>query len=773
MIYKRLTDFKLNAFYSHVPEFGRSMETGLKLNGMFEWINAKVPGSIHSDLLKAGLIRDPYYEMQSLESEWVKDRWWVYETNFEIDPILQDKNVRLRINGTDYKGHIYLNNQKLGEQKGMYVPFVSNITQNLRSGESNCLKVMLESAPDEMGQIGYTNRTFTQKARFTYKWDWSPRLVQLGLYDDVLLESFGKVAINYAHISPVYINGKTESGSGKWVLGTEFECEAFCDTEACFKLALYFGEKLVAEESVLSRTEKGCHKVKLQLQVHDPQLWYPNGSGPQPLYGLKVEISDESGLSDYKEYDVGFRTLEYIQCENSTEGSLPYNLVLNGKKVFIKGVNFTPLDVMYGAVDEGRYREALEMAKAANINLIRVWGGGLVEKEAFYRECDRLGLLVWQEFIQSSSGISNVPSKFPEFLSLAKKTAVEAVKVKRNHVSLTYWSGGNELTDENGIPSTYEDENIKILSEVVTQYDPQRLMLPTSASGPLEFLDVNRPGENHDVHGPWKYMGVEEHYTMYNKSDSQLHSEFGVDGVTNYESMCTFLAPKNRCVMSMDENTVWRHHGEYWDTYWRDSEIFGKFSKDELKEFIKCSQFIQGEGLRYALEANRRRMFRCCGNIIWQFNEPWPNVSGTNVLDYYCQPKLAYYMLQDAYRPLNPTLEYSKLVYNKGESFVGRLYVINDLQQEQEMLHCVVRDMNGKAVLEEVIDVEIPENGCVYVGEISFTIGDSKSYVISLTFKDQNVSSEYCILVKNESGFASKTEACKFFDKYIYVKKDF
>jgi beta-mannosidase len=759
LIDQKLTKFELSAYYPHVPEQWKSVETGGKLSSIFDWIPAEVPGSIHHDLLEAGMIRDPYYEMQSMESEWIKDRWWIYRTDFNVDASLKGKHLELCLKGIDYKGHVSLNHTKLGSHAGMYNPFVVDITGLVKFNGLNHLEVMLESAPDEMGQIGYTDKTATQKARFVYKWDWCPRMVHLGLYDDVTVNYYGKAAIRYSHIQPMI---KDEN----WILNIGTELEAFQETNVTIIVKLLWENHVVAETDQKMHLTRGYSQGNTQVEVENPYLWNPRGHGEQNIYQVLIEVLDEDGLSDCAQYETGFRTLEYVTCENAAPGSLPYNVVINGKKIYVKGVNMTPLDMMYGSVTEERYKEVLRGLVKANINLVRVWGGGLIEKEIFYRICDELGIMVWQEFIQSSSGISNVPSELKGYLELLKNTAKHATKEKRNHVSLTYWSGGNELTDSKGIPVGLENPNIRMLAEIVRNNDPDRLFLPTSASGPLEFLDIDQPGKNHDVHGGWKYYGTEEHYRIFNRSDSQLHSEFGVDGTANYETLCTFLEPKNRKAVSMGENIVWRHHGEWWDTYGRDSSIFGKFAPDELKIFIKCSQFIQGEGIRYAVEANRRRMFQNCGNMIWQYNEPWPNASGTNIMDYYNRPKLAYWMLRDAYRPISPSLSYNKLIYRRGEIFEGSLYIANDQRAFKDILHCKVMDMEYREMNFLSYKALAGENCCVKVEDLTFAVPESDGFIVELSLEKMNIVSRYFLLTADNDGFVSKKATEKFVDWY-------
>lgn len=723
---------------------GASVETGAKFTAVTPVIPAKVPGSVYDDLLCAGLIENPYYERNSLLCEWVANRFWSYQNTFDVPENIRGKRVRLVLKGIDYHAHVYLNDQKIAEHTGMYVPCVTDVTDALKYGAPNTLTVVLENAPDEMGQIGYTSRTFTQKARFGYKWDFGTRLVNLGLYDEVYLDVCDH-PLKDVHIR--YI------GDGMLKITAE---------NLTFTGTLSFEGK----EYLTGTARNG----KLLLGVPDPKLWYPNGYGEQPLYDLKLTTVD-----DEHTYRVGFRDLEYRQPECADKNVLPYIPVINGREIYIKGVNMTPLDHMYGCVTRERYEKFIKMAAEANVNLIRVWGGGIIEKEDFYDLCDEYGIMVWQEFIQSSSGIDNIPSKRPEFLELCEATARAAVTEKRNHVSLTYWSGGNELMDEHGIPSTFDDENLFRLRYIVRELSPEILMLPTSASGPTEWFDPAHPERNQDIHGPWKYEGPEGHYRLYNSSTILLHSEFGVDGMSNLPAIESVLAPENRKVTTMGENLTWRHHGEWWDTYaYRERPVFGELQ--DLGELVKLSQFMQAEGIRYAIEAHRRRSKTAkpwsfdgtaaefcpvqenIGAIVWQFNEPWPCVSCTCMVDYYGNLKLAYDFYREAERPLHVSMRYDKFLWKPNERFSGEVFVHDDTETGAESVTVRVYGENGLEIMPETsahtVEFPVPEGQSFRV-ECELTGADGS--------RDKNV---YLFLIADENGKADKTPVLEFFDEY-------
>ncbi len=749
MVVQSLTNWKLAGFWPYTPIQSGSMETGHIHQGVTGVIDATVPGSIYADLLRAGLIQDPYYEMNSLSCEWVKDRWWVYNSRFIIPDEYKGKKLRIVFKGIDYKARVYFNNQHMADHEGMYEPLVLDITDLAWfEGKENQLKVILESAPDEMGQIGYTSRTFTQKARFNYKWDFCTRLVGMGIWNDVLLECSGDVRI---------LDTAYKYTQKKLTYKTNIEGEGRVE------ISLSYQGKPVSQGTGEGRDGV----VTVGLPVEHPELWYPNGYGKQPLYDLTVKVFDKNGnLSDEKVQRVGLRTLKYERPAGATPETIPYTPVVNGKRIYIKGVNMTPLDMMYGCVDRSRYEPMLRLAKEANVTLIREWGGGLIEKEAFYDLCDELGLMVWQEFIQSSSGIDNIPSERPEFLALLEKTARAALVEKRNHVSLTFWSGGNELFEASGIPAQYSNKNIAMLRKICKELDPERLMLPTSASGPIGWRDDKRPKtDHHDIHGPWKYAGARgenNHYKLYNTSPIELHSEFGVDGMTNMSSIRTFLSPKNRVVTTVAENVVWRHHGEWWDTSgYRDFPIFGKI--DDLETYVKISQFMQGEGIRYALEANRRRKWQNVGSIVWQFNEPWPNISCTCLVDYYANPKFAYYTYRDAMKPWHVSMRYEQLLFRPGEVFQGTVVPLDDLRLGFDKLGVQILDSDNNVLFETELkdflpfEWKIPEEIRTFRVRCTMQRGKKKDQTDYLFF-----------VISDEHPYASVEEAVRYVDTYPY-----
>jgi len=759
LITKKLTDWKLNAYHPYVPVLTKSLETGKELLGALHPLDAKVPGSIYADLLCAGIIEDPYYERNSLACSWVKEFWWMYTTTFQLDESLRGRRLFLRLDGIDYKGHISFNGQKLCEHEGAFIPCVIDITDYVRFGEENQVAVTLENAPDEMGQIGCSSKVKYHKPRFTYRWDFAPRLVGIGLYDDVLIEDFGIASIESAHITSVKQNDK-------WEIRCEVSLSSYAEGKATVGFLVEQDGKTIANEQVYCGITERQNLLTCRIPIKDPKLWWPNGHGEQPLYQVTITVDQDGRISDQKKYQIGLRTLEYRRCDGAGEDALPYLPVINGKPIYIKGVNMVPMDMMHGCVTTDKITETLQAVRDANCNLVRVWGGGVIESEDFYNLCDQYGLMVFQEFLQSSSGVDNVPSKDPHFLEMLASSAKHAIKVKRNHVSLTYWSGGNEMRQyfDEDTPADYTDSNIAMLHQLTLRYNPEVLMLPTCASGPREFLSVNDLGNNHDVHGPWGYRHEDcEYHELYNRSDSQLHSEFGVDGMGNLDALQQFLSPENCKVDNIYDNLVWRHRAEWWQTLERDQEIFGQFEQDRLEDYIACSQFIQFEGIRYALEANRRRAFQCCGSILWQFNEPWPNISCTNVWDYYGNPKPAYYAVKQAYRTITPTLQYDNLLLQPKAEACFSVSVCNDGTEKLGSVK-ITAELNGEQIYHKLSTLTLRENSSTFIETLSLTPEMTGNLLITVVWQsgEERIESQYPFFIIEKGGVADRNFAREF-----------
>ncbi len=662
-------------------------------------VDATVPGGIHYDLFKSGDIQNPYVDFNSRFCEWTESKWWLYDTDIEVD-VSRGKKRYIVFDGLDYECEIFINNQSVASHGNMFTPCRIDISEYTQSGLN--LKVLFKGAPDEVGQYGATSETFTQKSRFGYGWDFATRLVNIGIWKNVWIEYVEDVSLKEKYISTDFVNG----------VGM---------IDVVFSFEGDFKDRLHAEiispdgKMLYERTEKIAEKVRLQFKIENPELWYPNGMGSQPLYTMKLRFENE----EY-EYKIGIRSLKYEQNPGSRKDSIPYTIIINGKRVYIRGNNKVPFDHLYGNVDVETMKWYVMAMKNENVNMVRVWGGGIIETEEFYSLCDENGIMIWQDFIQSSSGIENVPSKKEIFLKKVRDTAVCAVKERRNHTCLTIWCGGNELTDENNKPAKYEDKNIDMLNGVVSEYDKQRIFLPTTPSGPVYGAEFASPF-NEDVHGPWEYE-FETHYENYNNMKLLLHSEFGVSGPgENYKK---FLSENKMDKDGWSEN---KHHGEYWwHSYRRDARLFGDF--ETVDDYIPYGQWVQAEGIRYIIENERRKSPNVSGSMIWQLNEPWPNSDNTAILDYFGHPKMVYYWAKKAFSDCDVSLRYDSLSFN--DILKVTVCKSGDYNSCDEKVNVGIYEIGGKKVREfELSTANLPF-------EINENLSDkNEMYMVRLSFK--------------------------------------
>jgi beta-mannosidase len=690
------------------------------------WIPAVVPGTVQDDAQAAGLIPDYTHDFNSRACEWTSERDWMYLKEFPTPDLPADGVVRLRFEGVDYACHVFLNGQRVGDHEGMYDAFEFDVTGLLVTEGMNKLVVVVEHAPREVGQIGRTSEVRLWKARFAYDWDWCTRLVPIGIFDHVSLEVTGP-----AHLRDVQVTASLAEDFGAADVDVVVGIDATRRTKVWVRteVGVPGADPQVHEGRVMAGTSGALHTCR--VRVTKPRLWWPNGYGEQGLYQATVSLRTEDGAClDERTVPFGIRRVRAVPNEGAPEGALPYVLEVNGQRVFLKGWNWAPISQLYGRNMADRYHRWLLLARDAHCNLLRVWGGGLLEKEVFYRLCDQYGIMVWQEFIQSSSGIDNRPSTKPEYVRYIRHQATKMIPRRRNHPSLVIWCGGNELMDDSWHPLDDSHPALAVLKETVQQLDPGRLWLPTSASGPVANASLDQVGRMHDVHGPWQYQGPEDHYRLYNGIDPLLHSEFGVEGAANLEAMRE--ANTEALLWPPDTtNPLWMHKGSWWIQREMMRRVFGEI--DDLETYIRASQFLQAEGLRYAIESNRRRKWHCAGTSPWQFNESWPNLSCTNVVDYYGQPRPAYWWCRRAYEPLHPSAKYDKLGWRSGETFSAELWAHNSLPQAREcMLAVELMDLRGNRLVETEQEVEVPPACALPVGSVSWPVTDLRDGIFIL-----------------------------------------
>jgi beta-mannosidase len=646
------------------------------------WRTGSVPGCPHHDLWRLGEIPDPYIECNSLLCEWISQRTWLYKKTFVVDDDIKGQHVWLYFEGVDYQAEFFLNGESLGTHIGMFTPASFDVADKLHYGKENLLAVVIEAAPHEEPQVGRTSRVRTIKTRMNYWWDFCPRMIHLGIWDDVYLDVTGPVRIANRFIRP-----QLSPDLRRADVFVATELDSVIRGRADMEVILRYAETVVAHQRTSHDLELGQTHLETCLEVDAPHLWWPNGHGKQELYEAEVRLvrpsademnPDEEDISDLRNVFFGIREIGLTLNESADPTALPYTFIVNGRKIYAKGWNWVPMDVMYSVPCPAKLERLLTLAQRAHVNLLRVWGGGLIETEDFYAQCDRLGIMVWQEFIQSSSGIDNTPSTSAEYIQALTEAAEQIVPRKRNHPSLAVWCGGNELSGGTEQPLDDSHPVLTSLKSVISRLDPDRLWLPTSPSGrvfsnSLETIAMD-PSALHDVHGPWEYQGVTGQCDLYNRGTSLLHSEFGVEGITNLRTLNATMEQSHQWPVTLD-NPYWFHRGAWWVKRPMWDRTFGELNS--IEELVRATQFMQADGLRYALESDRRRKYHNSGTLPWQFNEPYPMAACTSAVDYYARPKPVYYAVARAYVPLLLSARFPTLAWEEHEQFEAEVWVCN------------------------------------------------------------------------------------------------
>jgi beta-mannosidase len=685
------------------------------------WLPARVPGSVLADLVSAGEAPDPLVDMNSRACEWVAARSWVYRRELTFEP--GEGPVELQLDGIDHAAHVFVNGIEVGEHAGAFTPARFDMTGALGDG-TNLIAVVLAPAPEIEPQFGDTSRVRTGKSRMTYGWDFCPRVPHLGIWDRSRLSFPAPV-----RIADLFAQPRVDAHDADCSLQWRLEAEADHDGPVRVTVDLVRDGDVVASEHRDVVLTSVPTVIEGELTVPQPALWWPNGYGPQPLYQVHARISG-TDAEDRAEVTTAFRSVELVANDHAPVDARGYTFVVNGERIYVQGWNWVPTNIHHGVEDPERLTHLLGLAARADVNLLRIWGGGLIEKTSFYDECDRLGIMVWQEFPLSGSLLGSVPSADPAYVGAMARDAREIVRRHRNHPSLVLWCGGNELTGADGRPADGTQPVLAALREVVEELDPDRSWLPTSPTGP----SASGPDGQHDMHGPWEHQGPTAQRTLYDSATSLLHSEFGTEGLSNVETIEAYVAERHR--WPADRSNPWvRHRGDFWINTPLLEELLGPLG--DLRTLVAASQFIQADGLRYAVEANRRRQWQNSGSIPWQLAEPFPNVFCTSAVDYAGRPKPAYDVVAAAYAPVLVSARVPTQVWAGRDAFEADIWVSSRREAiPGARVAAALVDERGASLHVTGFDVDARGGGSTRVAAVRWPVPDVPLFWLDLALED-------------------------------------
>ncbi len=670
------------------------------------WLSSRVPGSVIDDLLRAGEIPDIRVARQSRAAEWVAERSWVYRRPVELPAFrsgagvagagVVGERVVLELDGVDPGGVVFWDGVPIGQVDGLYhrarIDLTAAVPDRLSPGR-HVLALVVHPAPDSEPQVGRTELVRVHSPRMNYGWDFSPRMCHQGIWRSA------RIVIGAVQFAAVTARAELSPDLAQGIVSVAATIEAAGPVRLFAKLRM--NGVVVAESATVARGSGAT----LRLELAHPEFWWPNGYGEQALYELQVAATGDDGEAVCTR-KVGFRRVEFRANAGAEASALPYTAVVNGIPVPLTGWNWVPADTLYGAVPAGRIEHLIGLAAASGARILRVWGGGLIEGEEFYDACDRAGLMVWQEFSQSSSGMQSAPATDEAFVGYLRAEAEAIVPTLTHHPSLIIWGGGNELADETGPLDDDRSPVLAVLHRVVGELDPGRAWLPTSPTGP-EFanrLDRIRadPAAQHDVHGPWEHQGLEAQHTLYNAGTSLAHTEFGVEGMTNLRSL-EALIPQEQRWPADKTNAVYRHLGEWWNNAPLVQELFGG-RLDTVERMQRASQLLQAMGLQYAVEADRRRWPHCSMVIPWQLNESFPSAWCTSSVDYRGDAKPAYHAVSRAFRAERVTIRVERSAWAGHRSASAEAWLWSDRGMPAgSSVTLRARDIQGAVLAEKAL----------------------------------------------------------------------
>jgi beta-mannosidase len=677
---------------------------------VLEWFPAQVPGTIHTDLLAQQYIPDPFYRMQELDVQWVENLQWYYQREFSVDDqLLKERHIVLVAEGVDTYAEFLINGRSIAKTENMFVEHRFDIKKYLKKG-NNTIEVRLDSPvvrskalEKKHGRLQVAlepHRVYVRKAQYSYSWDWGPKLTTSGIWRSIYLEAYSGPVLRHPFVTTTSLKKRSAE------IEVSVEIEQF---KTPVNVTVRIEGKEYSEETVRRARSS---TLRFTMPVASPDVWWPNGYGEQPLYTATFIIRNADGTESRVSTTFGIRTIR-LEQEKDSEGR-SFIILVNGERIFCKGADWIPSDSFIPRIPGSTYERLLTLAHDAHMNMIRVWGGGIYEQDAFYEQCDRLGLLVWQDFMFACG-------EYPQtswFVKLVSDEATKAVKRLRNHPSLAVWCGNNECE------WLYCTENPGKGPDDMTGAVLFREILP----GAVSSLDGSRPywrsspfgagfpnAESNGTHHQWHVWSFWKDFKEYEKVNPRFVSEFGFQAPANMRTWVGATSPEDRT----PQHPVIEHHNkqvEGQERLFRFQAAHYTVGKN-FHDFVYRGQLVQANALKTAVEHWRRRMFKTSGVMFWQLNDCWP-VSSWSVIDSALRPKASYFYAKRFYAKV--------LVSIRLQGNTVEVWGTNDtLEKVQGTLRLKLLTVRGETLFEHDAAVALKPNCSSVLAEFpsAMTVG--------------------------------------------------
>ncbi|WP_081958208.1 glycoside hydrolase family 2 protein [Polaribacter sp. Hel1_33_49] len=693
-----------------------------------DWKSASVPGNIFTDLLSHKVIEDPFIKTNEEKVQWVSKKDWEYKTNFSLsEEILNKKNIELNFEGLDTYAKIYINGNYQLNTDNAFKRYTISL-KDIPMYKSNELKIVFENIgsienPAKLNskyKLPEGKRIYTRKAQFQYGWDWGPKLNTLGIWKPITLKAWDDLKFEN-----IYIRQK-EIDKDKALLSVEIIIESKDDRN--IQLFTKINKEIISSNISL---KKGKHTYKVPIEIINPKLWWTHNLGNPYLYNFNFQLISDGKIKDEKSIKKGIRTIKLIAKKDTIGESFYFEL--NGKPVFMKGANYIPQNNFQNKVTNQHYEKLLSDVVESNMNMLRVWGGGIYENDIFYDICDEKGILVWQDFMFACA---MYPGSI-EFLANVKEEAEQQIKRLRNHTSIALWCGNNENAEGwrrwGWQAKRTKKEKEEIWNDYLAVFDT---ILPKSVAK-LSETNYWETSPKYGRGNPKYQMEGDAHdwwvwhdgypFEHFEKNVPRFMSEFGFQSFPSFETI-NYINQNDTINLKTDAIKLHQKHAKGFQLIEEYMNRNYKISKNE-EDYVYVSQLLQAKGIVMGIEAHRRAKPTNMGSLYWQLNDCWPSISWSSI-DYFGQWKALQYKAKNAFKNLliSSTIEKNKV----------KIFVINDtFNPIQGNLKVTLIDFYGKEIWKDSKEIQVLENSSKPYFNFSLESIKSESSVLITEFKNQ------------------------------------
>lgn len=646
------------------------------------WYDCQLPVDVRMPLLDAGVIKEPLKADYCFESEWIERRSWWFRTEFSGEKISMENDIiELVLEGLDSRSDIFINGNYIGTHRSVHYPFIKDVKEFLLP-ERNTIVVRVTSGLEEIneenvGNIDYVvsreslngrggredvRRAYVRRPQYTCGWDWGPKVTTIGITGNGFLRGYKNIAIRDVSVVTKEIHSGENGRDAVLKACVNIEDLNLIGSKVCdLEIEISLEGKKVAEKKLEKcLLTSGVNYVETEIRISDAKLWWPNGYGEQPLYDVKIKaICDESRAAEiWPEFKYGIRTVE-LDTSPLEGDNRKFEFIVNGVRIFCKGGDWIPNDFIYARVPEEKYHVLINEAAEANFNMIRIWGGGLYEREIFYDLCDRKGILIWQDFMFACA---TYPDHEEWFKDLMRYEMDYQTKRLRNHCCLGLFCGTNEVhwifnaIDNPGkwnFDFTYKEQHglyvaNTMAKDIIRMNCPQIPYWNSSPYGGKVSPNEDTVGDIHWWRSAFMSSKMEERIEVkdYDKIQSKFVSEYGYVGPCCLESTKEYMdgLPLDR------KSEVWYHHSNVFEKGTVETAIAKNYAVEPEKlsaeDYILYGGMVHSLMYGYSLEALRFKQ-QCYGGIFWMYNDAWGEV-GWTIIDYYLRRKIPFYGVKRA-----------------------------------------------------------------------------------------------------------------------------